>query len=93
MTSPVVQRAPDLLSRRLPGELHVVDAGGAVRVLSGPALSIWDLLDGERDIGGIGTALGRGYRTSPGVVDRDVRRLLRELQDRGLAVAVAWSEG
>ena len=71
------------------GEVLIVDLdGGELFSLSGSALNIWRLIDGERDAAQIAEILVQEFTAPAGAIERDVSTLLGELQDAAL-VALA----
>ena len=67
--APRVLRAPTVLTRDLPGEVHLATAtGGDVHVLTGTARAVWHVLDQPRAVAAVVADLARTF----GVAEADI---------------------
>lgn len=66
------------------GVVLVSPGRGVVRVLNGVGAHIWRLMDGERTITGIQSALIERYEVSSDTLSNDLRTFLADLETRGL---------
>lgn len=89
LASTVYRRAPQTLCRAFGHEVHLIARlEDEVRVLSGPAVDVWHLLDGRRDIDEVAAALAQAYGRPPERIAEDVVGFVAELAELGLVVEV-----
>ena len=61
---------------------------GLFKGLSGPALDIWNAIDGERDAAAIAARLIARYEVDPARCESDVAQFLTKLAEAGLIIEV-----
>jgi hypothetical protein len=80
-----VARRPDLLWRRSMSQVLVMaPATGALVVLEGTAVELWDVLASPRSIEAVISTLADRHSVEPSAVAGDVGRALAEFEQRGL---------
>lgn len=83
-------KADEIVTRSIAGETIVVPVRGRVGdldsifTLNEVATSIWNLLDGQRDVASIVNAVSSEYEVSETDAARDVWELLTSMQSSGL---------
>ena len=82
---------PDVVWRTMDdGAVLVKPQAGRVRVLNEVGTTIWQLMDGKRDLAQIEATLVEKYDVGPEQAKNDLRKFLRELMVRDLIV---WISG
>ena len=82
---------PDVVWRTMDdGAVLVKPQAGRVRVLNEVGTTIWQLMDGKRDLAQIEATLVEKYDVGPEQAKNDLRKFLRELIERDLIV---WNSG
>jgi hypothetical protein len=85
-TSQVVHLKEGYLLERIDGEATVYHPTLTTAVyLNDTGALIWELCDGNRSISGIIEAIGRHYPESLSQIESDVKTLIRQLTERGIA--------
>lgn len=70
-------------------EVLIVDLdGGELFSLSGTAKSVWEAIDGRRDVAGIAAIMTKGHQGEPGVIARDVAELIDQFEAAALVERV-----
>ena len=83
-----LSRAPDALYRRSLGNMLVRLPDGPLRILTGSASQVWDLLDAEPALGELAAELAGRYDAPADEIRADVAALLGALAADGLVLAV-----
>lgn len=82
---------PDVVWRTMDdGAVLVKPEAGRVRVLNEVGTTIWQLMDGEHNLGQIEARLVEKYDVGPGQARSDLHQFLTELMERDLIV---WNSG
>lgn len=90
--STVYRRAPHALCRAFGSEVHLVArVGDDVRILRGPAVDVWQLLDGQRALDEVADLLARAYGQPRERIADDLDRFVAQLARLGLITEVAVS--
>jgi hypothetical protein len=85
-TSQVVRLKEGYLLERIDGEATVYHPTLTTAVyLNDTGALIWELCDGDRSISDIIETLGRQYPESLSQIESDVKTLIRQLTERGIA--------
>lgn len=86
-------RAADVAFRAVGDEMLLVSAGQG-RVLSVNTLGafVWELVDGEKSVSDIVTAVTEGFEVAEDVARHDVEAFLEDLENRGFLVAASAGE-
>ena len=88
--SSVLQRNERLAWRVLEGEVVVLyPEEGTLHRLNGTGTRLWELLDGQRSLSDIGTAMVDEYQVSFADAVRDIQSIAADLVHAGLALEVA----
>lgn len=66
------------------GMLLMVEPGGSLHRLNSTAVSIWQLIDGNRPLGGVIAALAQDYSSSIEEITLGIRTLVAQLGASGL---------
>ncbi|QYJ07391.1 PqqD family protein [Qipengyuania flava] len=75
----------NFVETRVDDEILIVDLdGGELLSLGGTGRAVWELIDGERSVTDIASALGEAYDAEQAVLTRDVEVLLAELEKAAL---------
>ena len=84
-------RSDRVLFRRVTGGVLVLLLpDGEPELVTGPGGDLWDLLEIPRTLGELVTDLAERYAHDAAAVERDLRRTVDELHDRGLVEAEPW---
>jgi Coenzyme PQQ synthesis protein D (PqqD) len=80
--APCPKRRPDVLSRLIDGETVVLDRqAGWVHQLNQTASYVWERCDGQSTVTDIVHRLAHAFDVDLSVATRDVRALIRQLQE------------
>lgn len=82
------RRSPRVLFRAYAGEVVLAPPNGSLELMSGPGADVWGLLGAARSEGEIVQVLAANYHAPVATVERDVRRLMGDLERRGLIESV-----
>ena len=75
----------NFIATEVDGEILLVDLdGGELFALRDTAAACWRLIDGSRDIDAITSLLGETYAAGAGLIEQDVRDLIRSLAEAQL---------
>jgi Coenzyme PQQ synthesis protein D (PqqD) len=89
----VLERAPDVLWRAMPGCLLLAKADGAVTEIHGPVPEVWELLAEPVDEDHLIDLLAERFAAARATVEAELRSLLHELVLRGLVCVVPAPPG
>ena len=83
MTNP--RRHPDAVYKLVDGEALIVVPGSTAEhlVLNETGARVWELLDGENDLGGIRSALTQEFDVDDAQAGQDLLEILEELREHG----------
>lgn len=79
----VLERAPDVLWRVIPGCLLLAKADGAVTEIHGPVREVWELLAQPVDERRLVDLVAERFAADRATVEPELRALLAELVQRG----------
>jgi len=79
------RRHPDAVYKIVDGEALIVVPGSEAQhlVLNEVGARVWELLDGEHDLGSIREELTSDFDVEPDVAGRDLDELLADLREHG----------
>lgn len=87
----IPQRLPNLIWREVDeGTVIVAPEVGKVRVLNPVGTLIWEMIDGERNVASLATAVQKQFsqNIALGQLETDLQHFLSDLTERGL---LTWS--
>lgn len=84
----IAVHAPAVISRRMDDEAILIHpAQGKVRVLNAVGATIWEMIDGQRDLATLAQAVAAKYGIPQSQAEADVSAFCEDLVGRGV---LAW---
>jgi len=85
----ILAKSPTTAWRLIEGEAVILSLETKVlRGLNPVGSRVWELIDGQRSVEEIITAIVQEFDVTPQAAAEDVKRFVRELLDKGLATSV-----